>query len=111
MVNWLPDASEVDQPGSSSASVAGVADGKNGGDGEVRHWVLGGGDYGPPLPSTHYLHPAAHCQSDKSGHLVPSFCAFQHNRDQTVALTDPSIVGTSKRGNNCGLILLVLDVW
>ncbi len=60
-----------------------VADGKNGGDGEVRHWVLGGGGYGPPLPLPRYLHLVAHCQSDKSGHLVPSFCAFQHNRDQT----------------------------
>ncbi len=62
-----------------------VADGENrgdGGDGEVRHWVLGGGGYGLPLPLSHYLHLAVHCQSDKSGHLVPSFCAFQHNRDQ-----------------------------
>ncbi len=39
-----------------------VADGKNGwGDGEVRHWVLGGGGYGPPLSLPHYLHLAAHC--------------------------------------------------
>ncbi len=63
-----------------------VADGKKGvgdGNGEVRHWVLGGGGYGPPLPLLHYLHLVAHCQSDKSSHLVPSFCAFQHNRDQT----------------------------
>ncbi len=53
-----------------------VADGKKrGGDGEVRHWVLG-------LPR--YLHFAAHCQSDKSDHLVASFCAFQHNWNQTV---------------------------
>ncbi len=60
-----------------------VADGKNGeGDGEVRHWVLGGCSYGPPLPLPRYLHLAAHCQSDKSGHLVPSFCTFQHNRDR-----------------------------
>ncbi len=61
-----------------------VAEGENGGDGEVRHWVLGGGGYGPPLSLLHYLHLVAHCQSDKSGHLVPSFCAFQHNRDQNL---------------------------
>ncbi len=58
-----------------------VADGKNRADGKVRHWVLGGRSYGLPLPLPRYLHLAAHCQSDKSGHLVPSFCAFQHNRD------------------------------
>ncbi len=81
MVNWLPDVSEVDWPGSSSASIAGLLMAKNGGDGEVRHWVLGGGGYGPLL---RYLHLTAHCQSDKSGHLVPSFCAFQHNQDETV---------------------------
>ncbi len=61
-----------------------VADSKNEGDSEVRHWVLHGAGYGPPLPLLRYLHLAAHCQSDRSGHLVPSFCAFQHNRDQTV---------------------------
>ncbi len=54
------------------------------GGGEVLHWVLGGGGYGPPLPLPHYLHLATHCQSNKSGHLVPSVCSFQHNRDQTV---------------------------
>ncbi len=58
MMNWLR-VSEVDRPGSSSAS---VADGKkNGGEGEVRHWVLGGGGYGPPQPLPHYLHLVAHC--------------------------------------------------
>ncbi len=61
-----------------------VADGKNEGDGEVRHWVLGGGGYGPPLPLPRYLHLSVHYQSDKSSHLVLSFCAFQHNWDQTV---------------------------
>ncbi len=84
MVDWLPGVSEVDRPGSSSfASVAGLLTAKTG-DGEVWHWVLGGGGYGSPLPLPHYLHLAAHCQSDKSSHLVPSFCAFQHNRDQTI---------------------------
>ncbi len=71
MVNWLPDVSEVDRPGSSSAFVAGLLMAKTGGgDGEVRHWVLGGGGYGPPLPLPRYLHLAVHCQSDKSSHLV-----------------------------------------
>ncbi len=38
-----------------------VADGKHGGRyGEVRHWVLGGGGYGPSLPLLRYLHLAAH---------------------------------------------------
>ncbi len=50
---------------------------------QVWHWVLGGGGYGPPLPLPRYLHLAAHCQSDKSSHLVPSFCAFKHNRDHS----------------------------
>ncbi len=36
MVNWLPDVSEVDWPGSSSASIAGLLTAKTGwGDGEV----------------------------------------------------------------------------
>ncbi len=60
-----------------------VADGKNGG---WRGPALGAGWWQlwatPALP--HYLHLVAHCQSDKSGHLISSFCAFQHNRDQTV---------------------------
>ncbi len=43
MVNWLLDVSEVDRPGSSSTSVAGLLTAKTGeGDGDVRHWVLGG---------------------------------------------------------------------
>ncbi len=67
-------------PGSSSASVAGLLTAKTGDD-EVWHWVLGGGSYGQPLPLPRYLHLAAHCQSDKSSHLVASFCAFQHNPD------------------------------
>ncbi len=66
MVNWLSDVSEVDRPGSSSASVAGLLMAKMGGDGEAWHWVLDGGGYGPLL---RYLHLAAHCPSDKSGHL------------------------------------------
>ncbi len=52
--------------------------------GKVRHWVLGGGGYGMPLSLLRYLHLAAHCQSDKSGHVVASFCTFQHNRYQTI---------------------------
>ncbi len=68
MMNWLR-VSAVDRPGSSSASVAGLLKAKMGGDGEVRHWVLGGGGYGPPLPLPRFLRLAAHCQSDKSGHL------------------------------------------
>ncbi len=71
MVNWLPDVSKVDRPGSSSASIAGLLTAKTGkGDGEVRHWVLSGGSYGPTRPLPRYLHLAAHCQSDKSGHVV-----------------------------------------
>ncbi len=86
VVNWLPDVSEVDRTGSSSASVAGLlkANTDGGGACEVQHWVLGGGGYGPPLPLPRFFHLVAHCQNDKSGHLVSSFCAFQHNRDQTV---------------------------
>ncbi len=60
---------------------------REGGDGEVRHWVLGGGGggYWPHLPLPYYLHlVVTHCQSDKGGHLVPSICAFQHNWEQTV---------------------------
>ncbi len=79
-----------------------VADGKNGADGEVRHWVLGGGGYGRPLPLPHYLHLAAHCQSDKSGHLVPSFCAFQHNRDQTVPIFSRAVIAFSRYSRNVG---------
>ncbi len=60
-----------------------VTNGKHGeegrGDGEVRHWVLGGGGYGPPWLLPRYLYLVAHCQNAKSGHLVPSVCAFQHN--------------------------------
>ncbi len=62
-----------------------VADSKNGVDDEVWHWVLGGGGYGPPLPLPRYLHLAVHCQSDKSGHQVPSFAHF-------------SIIGTKLSG-------------
>ncbi len=61
-----------------------IANGKYRGDGEVQHWVLSCGVYGPPLPLPHYLHLVTHCQSDKGSHLVPSICAFQRNRDQTV---------------------------
>ncbi len=59
-----------------------VANGK-----EVAWWglALGAGSWRlwPSLPLLHYLHLAAHCQSDKSGHLVPSLCAFQQKRDQS----------------------------
>ncbi len=51
MVNWLPHVSEVDWPGSSSASVAGLLRAKMGGNGKIRHWVLGGGGYGRPCRS------------------------------------------------------------
>ncbi len=48
----------------------------------VWHWVLGDGGYASAPPRNFHL--ATHCQSDKSGHLVPFVCAFQHNWDQTV---------------------------
>ncbi len=74
VVNWLPDISEVDQPGSSSSPIAGLlTTNGGGGNGEVQYWV--------PLSLLHYLHLAAHCQSDKGSHLIPSVGASQHNWD------------------------------
>ncbi len=72
MLYWLPDVSKVDQPGSSSSFIAGLLMANTRGGGEVWHWVLVNGGYGPPLPLPCYLHLAAHCQSDKSGHLSES---------------------------------------
>ncbi len=64
MVNWLPDVPKVDQPGSSSASVAGLLTAKiGGGNGEVRHWVLGGGSYGA-APTTPALSPYCGAMSE-----------------------------------------------
>ncbi len=61
-----------------------ITDGKNGG-GMARSgigcWVVAA----MGAPAAPVLSPScAHCQSDKSGHLIPSFYAFQYNRDQTV---------------------------
>ncbi len=59
---------EVDQPPESySPSIAGLLTATTEEAGQIWHWVLGGGGYGPLL---RYLHLVAHCQSDKGGHLV-----------------------------------------